>query len=78
MLTTMARRIRSRLAALGLSQHDLAAALGISQSMLNLILNGRRNPPAGFEADVRAALDTLERAERAAAEARARVLGGPA
>ena len=70
--------IRARLAVLGISQHALASVLGISQSTLNLRLNGYRQPPAGFEEEVAAALDLLERAERAAAEARAKVLGGAA
>ncbi len=74
----MTREIRSRLAALKLPQHTLASMLGVSQTKLNLILNGHRPPPAGFEAEATAALDRLERAERAAAEARARVLGGAA
>ena len=74
----MTRQIRSRLAGLKLSQHALAAMLGVSQTKLNLILNGHRSPPTGFEAEASVALDRLERAELAAAEARARVLGGAA
>ena len=76
MITHETQTIRSRLAALGLPQHALAARLGISQSTLNLIFNGYRRPPAGFDTRADAALDTLERAERAAAEARAQVLEG--
>ena len=72
------RQIRSRLAGLKLPQHTLASMLGVSQTKLNLILNDHRQPPAGFEAEAAAALDTLERAERAAAEARAKVLRGAA
>ena len=72
MLSPVMRSIRGRLAALRLSQHDLAAALGIAQSTLNGMLNGRRPAPAGFEAQATEALDRLERAEQAAAEARAR------
>ena len=78
LVTPMTRTIRSRLAELRLSQHTLASTLGFSQTKLNLILNGHRQPPAGFEARAAAALDRLERAERAAAEARAKVLGGAA
>ena len=74
----MTRQIRSRLAGLKLSQHTLAAMLGVSQTKLNLILNGHRLPPTGFEAQAKMALDRLERAELAAAEARARVLKGAA
>ena len=47
----MTRQIRSRLAGLKLPQHTLAAMLGVSQTKLNLILNGHRKPPAGFEAE---------------------------
>ena len=74
----MTRQIRSRLAGLKLPQHTLAAMLGVSQTKLNLILNGHRKPPAGFEAEAGAALDRLERAELAVAKARARVLRGAA
>ena len=74
----MTGRIRSRLAGLKLPQHTLASMLGVSQTKLNLILNGHRPPPAGFETEATAALDKLERAERAAAAARAKVLRGAA
>ena len=57
-------------------QHALAAALGVSQATLSLWLNGYRQPPAEFEAEAAEALDLIEQAERAADEARARVLGG--
>ena len=72
---TRARQaIRSRLAALGVSQHALARALGVSQATLSLWLNGYRQPPAGFEAAAMAELDLMEAAERAAAEARTEAL----
>ena len=74
----MIRWIRSRLAGLKLPQHTLAAMLGVGQTKLNLILNGHRPPPAGFEAEAVAALDRLERAELVAAKARAPVLGAAA
>ena len=76
MTVTSAQAIRVRLTALGVSQHALAQALGVSQATLSLWLNGYRQPPAGFAAQAEAALDLLEQAERAAAEARARVLAG--
>ena len=44
------------------------------ETLLNAILRGRREAPEGFEARVHAALDRLEAAERAAEEARERVL----
>ena len=71
---THTQAVRARLAALGVSQHALARALGISQATLSLWLNGYRQPPTGFEAEAAAALDLLEQAERAATEARAQVL----
>ncbi len=64
------RAIRGRLAALGLTQYDLAAALRMGRSGLNAILNGRQPAPEGFEARATAALGRLERIELAAAEAR--------
>ena len=73
---THAQAVRARLAALGVSQHALARALGISQATLSLWLNGYRQPPTGFEAEAAAALDLLEQAECAATEARAQVLAG--
>ena len=74
----MTRQIRSRLAGLKLPQHTLAAMLGVSQTKLNLILNGHRKPSAGFEAEAGEGLERLERAELAAAKAWARVVGGAA
>ncbi len=68
--------VRVRLAALGVSQHALARALGVSQATLSVWLNGYRQPPTGFEVEAAAALDLLEQAERAATEARAKVLVG--
>ncbi|MYH27651.1 MAG: helix-turn-helix transcriptional regulator, partial [Acidobacteria bacterium] len=76
MTVTKAQAIRARLATLGLPQHALAAALGVSQATLSLWLNGYREPPPEFEAEASEALDLLERAEKAAAAARARVLNG--
>ena len=76
MSVTKAQAIRARLATLGLPQHALAAALGVSQATLSLWLNGYREPPPEFEAEAAEALDLLEQAERAAAEARAKVLNG--
>ena len=64
------RAIRGRLAALGMTQHDLATALGLSQPTVNAILTGRRSAPEGFEVRARQALGRLERIEQAASEAR--------
>ena len=69
--------LRGRMAELGVTQQDLADALGINPTLLNHILKGRRTPPADFEARVTAALDRLEQAERAADRARQKVLRRP-
>ena len=68
------RWTRGRLAELGVSQQALADVLGIHPTALNHILKGRRRPGPDFEARVKAALALLERAERAAQDARQRVL----
>ena len=73
-LTRARQAVRSRLAALGVSQHALARALGVSQATLSVWLSGYRQPPAGFEAAAMAELDLLEAAERAAADARTETL----
>ena len=62
------------MAALGVSQHQLAAQLRITRSSLNAYLNGYQTPPADFARRVTAALDTLEQAELAADTARQKVL----
>ncbi len=71
-------QIKGRIAELGVTQHDLANALRMHATLLNHILKGRRTPPADFYERVTAALDRLEAAERAADEARQRVLAGEA
>ena len=70
------QRLLTRIYELGFSQEEVAQASGYEPSLLNRYLNGRRTPPADFEARVHAALDRLEAAEKAAQEARERVLGG--
>ena len=70
--------IRARIAELGVRHAAVAHELGIHPTLLSTILNGHRTPPADFERRVTAALDRLERAERAAEQARQRVLGGAA
>ena len=69
-------KLRGRMAESGVTQQDLANVLGINPTLLNHVLNGRRTPPPDFEARVHAALDRLEAAEKAAQEARERVLSG--
>ena len=68
--------IRARIAALGIRQGVVAEQLGMHETLLSTILNERRQPPEDFEATVNATLDRLEKAEKAAAEARERVLAG--
>ena len=65
------------MAEIGVTQHDLADALGLNPTQLNHILKGRRTPPADFARRVTAALNRLERAERAADRARQKVLKRP-
>ena len=62
------------MSALRVSQFDVASQLGISQGTLSTYLAGHRQPPRNFEERLNDALDRLERAERAADEARQRVL----
>ena len=70
--------IRTRIFQLGLTQERVARAVGYDPTLFSRILNGLRRVPDGFEARVHRTLDRLEAAERAAEEARARVLaGGP-
>ena len=69
--------LRRRMAEIGVTQQDVADALGLNPTLLNHILKGRRTPPADFERRVTAALDRLERAERAADKARQKVLKRP-
>ena len=52
----------------------VAGEVGMHYTQLSRILNERQPMPKGFEGRVHSALDRLEAAERAAAEARARVL----
>ena len=68
------REIRGRLGMAGISQGTLAVELGVSQGALSQWLRGLSALPEGMEERVDAALTRLEAAERAADEARARVL----
>ena len=70
--------IKVRITKLGTNQERVARAAGYDPSLFSRILNGLRPPPPDFEAKVTAALDRLEAAERAAEEARQRVLAGEA
>ena len=63
------QRIRGRIAEIGIRQADLAACLGIHETLLNAILRGRRPMPVGMEARIHSALDALEEEQQVAAEA---------
>ena len=66
--------VRGRMGAARISQAELAQVLGVSPGALSQWLRGVTRPPEGFEERARAALVRLEAAERAAQEARERVL----
>ena len=68
------KKIKGRIAEAGVRRRDVAHAIGYSESMFSLILQGDRTMPEGFDSRVRAAIDRLEAAEKAAQEARERVL----
>ena len=68
------KKIKGRIAEAGIRRRDVAHAIGYSESMFSLILQGDRTMPLDFDSRVRAAIDRLETAEKAAQEARARVL----
>ncbi len=57
-------------------QERVAVEMGIDRSLLSRYLRGLRKPPEDFEARLNATLSRLEAAERAAQEARERVLAG--
>ena len=71
-------RIRERMARIGVNQERLAREVGVHASQITRYFRGDRQPPRDFEARVTAALDRLEKAERAADRARQRVLAGGA
>ena len=71
-------RVRSRIFQLGIPQERVALAAGYGPSLfsryLSRYLRGRRRPPPDFVEKVNAAIDRLEAAEKAAQEAREKVL----
>ena len=69
-----ATSIRARIAAARLTRDAVARQANIHPSQLSRYLNGIVEPPPSFEPRVLAAIDVLECAERAADEARRRVL----
>ena len=68
--------IKVRIARLGISQERVALAAGYDPTVFSRILRGLRPAPPDFEERVNATLDRLEAAEKAAQEARERVLAG--
>ncbi len=68
--------LRGRIALSRLTHDEIAREAGFHASVLSRVLRGLRPPPDGFEERVSQAVDRLEAAERAASEARARVLAG--
>lgn len=71
-----AAQIRGRVAEIGVTHRRLAGQMRMSPAALSLILSAGRPMPTGFLERVQRTLDTLEAAERAASEARDRVLAG--
>ena len=69
-ITAIARRI----ALSGLTREAVAVEAGIHPSVMSRVLRGLRRPPKNFNERVNSALDRLVAAEKAADEARARVL----
>ena len=63
------RPIKARLAYLGITQEQLALAMGLERSALTRYLREVRPWPEGMEARIHAALDALEEEQRVAAEA---------
>ena len=68
------KKIKGRIAEAGVRRRDVAHAIGYSESMFSLILQGDRTMPLDFDSRVRAAIDRLEAAEQAGTEARERAL----
>ena len=73
-IDTKIARLRGRIAEAGIRHADLAKHLGIHPTLFSAIITGRRDAPVGFATRAHATLDRLEAAEKAAAEARERVL----
>ena len=63
------KKLRGRIAMAGVKRRDLAKLAGYSETMFSLFLNGVRTAPPDFGKKVNAALDRLERAEKAGRKA---------
>ena len=66
--------MKTRWVRLGISQEQVAQAAGYDPTLFSRYLRGLRKPPSDFDQKVNEALDRMEAAENAAAEARARVM----
>ena len=66
--------IKLRIFQLDIRQEQVAEAAGYESTLFSRYLKGRRPPPPDFFEKVNAALDRLERAEKAAQEAKEKVL----
>ena len=66
---TPVTEIKARLVTSGITQEDLALAMGIDPGLMSRILSRKRPMPEGMEARIHAALDALEEEKRVAAEA---------
>ena len=67
-------RIKGRIFRAGVTQEQIAQAMGIEPTLFSRILRGLRPMPEGFEQRIHATLDRLEAAEKAAQNARERAL----
>ena len=66
--------VRERIALSGLTRDAVARQAGFHPSQFSRYINGTVKPPPDFKSRTLAALDLLQRAERAADEARRRVI----
>ena len=68
-MDTIHVRIKSKIFKAGATQAQVAHVLGVDPSLFSRIVKGFRPMPADFEKCVDAALDRLERAEKAGRKA---------
>ena len=61
--------IRGRMAQIGVTQEQIAQAMGLERTLFSRILRGRHPMPEGMEARIHAVLDQLKEKKRVAAEA---------
>ena len=61
--------IRGRMAQIGVTQQQIAQAMGLERTLFSRILRGRHPMPEGMEARIHAVLDQLKEKKRVAAEA---------